>query len=223
MDFDEIRRRLSRLDTACVCDGYKALERSVRAVDPAIRPVTSGLRLIGRAHTLTCHEDFLTVIVALRDALPGEVLVIDSQGSRKALTGELFPTEARRKRLAGIVNDGPCRDTAAIRQQQLPYYARSVNPVAGTTDRLFETQVPVSCGGVRVHPGEIVFGDDDGLIVASSEEIAEVIPVAEEIQRKEARLLAEMERGRSLIDMLNLDEHCANIRTGKKSKLAFLV
>lgn len=223
MDFDEIRRRLSRLDTACVCDGYKALDRPVRAVDPAIRPVSPGLRLIGRAHTLTCHDDFLTVIVALRDALPGEVLVIDSQGSRKALTGELFPTEARRKGLAGIVNDGPCRDTAAIRQQQLPYYARSVNPNAGTTDRLFETQVPVTCGGVRVHPGEIVFGDDDGLIVASLEEISEVIPVAEEIQRKEARLLAEMERGRSLIEMLNLEDHCAKIRAGQASKLEFLV
>ncbi len=223
MDFDEIRQRLSRLDTACVCDGYKALDRPVRAVDSAIRPVTPGLRLIGRAHTLTCHEDFLTVIVALRDALPGEVLVIDSQGSRKALTGELFPTEARRKGLAGIVNDGPCRDTAAIRQQRLPYYARSVNPVAGTTDRLFETQVPVTCGGMRVHPGEIVFGDDDGLIVASQEEISEVIPVAEEVQRKEARLLAEMERGRSLIDMLNLEDHCARIRAGRESKLQFLV
>ena len=223
MDFDEIRRRLSRLDTACVCDGYKALDKPVRAVDPAIRPVSPGLRLIGRAHTLTCHEDFLTVIVALRDALAGEVLVIDSQGSRKALTGELFPTEARRKGLAGIVNDGPCRDTAAIRKQQLPYYARSVNPVAGTTDRLFETQVPVTCGGVRVFPGEIVFGDDDGLIVASSKEISEVIPVAEEVQRKEARLLAEMEKGRSLVDMLNLEDHCAKLRAGKESKLEFLV
>ena len=223
MDFDEIRHRLSRLDTACVCDGYKALDRPIRALDPAIRPVTPGLRLIGRAHTLTCHEDFLTVIVALRDSLPGEVLVIDSQGSRKALTGELFPTEARRKGLAGIVNDGPCRDTAAIRQQQLPYYARSVNPVAGTTDKLFKTQVPVTCGGVRVHPGDIVFGDDDGLIVASSEEISEIIPVAEEVQRKEAQLLAEMERGRSLIDMLNLEDHCTKKRAGQESRLQFLV
>ena len=184
MDFDEIKRRLSRLDTACVCDGYKALDKPVRAIDPAVRSITPGLRLIGRAHTLTCHEDFLTVIVALHDALPGEVLVIDSQGSRKALTGELFPTEARRKGLAGIVNDGPCRDTAAIRRLGVPYYSRSVNPVAGTTDRLFETQVPVTCGGVRVHPGEVVFGDDDGVIVAAEEEIAEVIPVAEEVQRK---------------------------------------
>jgi 4-hydroxy-4-methyl-2-oxoglutarate aldolase len=134
MDFDEIKHRLSRLDTACVCDGYKALHKPVRAVDPAVRSITPGLRLIGRAHTVTCREDFLTVILALRDALPGEVLVIDSQGSRKALTGELFPTEARRKGLAGIVNDGPCRDTAAIRRLGFPYFARSVNPVAGTTE-----------------------------------------------------------------------------------------
>ncbi len=223
MDFDEIKHRLSRLDVACVCDGYKALGRPVRAVDPAVRSITPGLRLIGRAHTVTCREDFLTVILALRDALPGEVLVIDSQGSRKALTGGLFPTEARRKGLAGIVNDGPCRDTAVIRQLGFPYFARSVNPVSGTTDRVFETQIPVSCGGVRVHPGEIVFGDDDGLIVAADEEIAEVIPIAEEVQRKEAHMLAEMERGVSLVEMLNLDDHCAKIRAGQESKLQFLV
>ena len=222
MDFDEIRRRLSRLDTACVCDGYKALDKPVRAVDPAVRPITPGLKLIGRAHTVTCHEDFLTVIAALRDASPGEVLVIDSQGSTKALTGELFPTEAKRKGLAGIVNDGPCRDTAAIRRLGVPYFARSVTPVAGATDRLFESQVPVTCGGVRVHPGEIVFGDDDGLIVAADEEIAEVIPIAEEVQRKEARLLAEMKNGVSLIEMLNLEDHCARIRAGEESKLRFL-
>lgn len=223
MDFDEIKRRLSRLDTACVCDGYKALDKPVRAIDPAVRSITPGLRLIGRAHTVTCRDDFLTVIAALRDASPGEVLVIDSQGSTKALTGELFPTEARRKGLAGIVNDGPCRDTAAIRRLGVPYFARSVTPVAGTTDRLFETQVPVTCGGVRVHPGEIVFGDDDGVIVAAEEEIAEVIPVAEEVQRKEARLLAEMKNGASLIEMLNLEDHCARIRAGEESRLQFLV
>ncbi len=223
MDFDEIKHRLSRLDTACVCDGYKALDKPVRAVDPAVRSITPGLRLIGRAHTVTCHEDFLTVILALRDAAPGEVLVIDSQGSRKALTGELFPTEARRKGLAGIVNDGPCRDTAAIRQLGFPYYARSVSAVAGTADRHFETQVPVTCGGVRVHPGDIVFGDDDGLIVTTPGEISEVIPVAEEVQRKEARMLSEMESGVSLVEMLNLDVHCANIRAGRESKLQFLV
>ena len=64
MDFNEIKQRLSTLDTACESDANKKL----RIVDPEIRPIRSGLKLIGRAHTVSCYEDFLMVIKALKDA-----------------------------------------------------------------------------------------------------------------------------------------------------------
>ena len=105
MVFSQMKQRLLLLDTACVCDADKEQGR-LGVVDPAIGSVRRGLKLVGRAYTVRCHEDFLTVIKALRDAGAGEVIVIDSQNSRRALTGELFPTEARRKGLAGIVIDG---------------------------------------------------------------------------------------------------------------------
>ncbi len=222
MDFAQIKRRLSTLDTACICDADKDLQY-LRVVDPAIRPIRCGLKLVGRAHTVTCREDFLTVIKALRDAQEGEVIVIDSQNSRRALTGELFPTEALRKGLAGIVIDGPCRDTETIRRLDLPYYARSVNCLAGTTNKLYETQIPIACGGVVVNPGDIVFGDDDGLVVGSEAQFARIIESAEQIQQKEQQLLNAMAQGTSLLDMLNFDEHCANVHEGKPSKLQFLV
>ena len=229
MDFEEIKRRLLALDTACVCDGNKAGRAAdptvteLRVIDPAIRPVRTGLKLVGEAHTVTCHEDFLTVIKGLRDAESGEVLVIDTQGSRRAVAGELFPTEAARKGLAGIVIDGPCRDTKTIRTLDVPYYARSFNPIAGTTAKIFETQIPISCGGVIVNPGDIIFGDDDGLIVGSIDELSAAIPIAEEIQRKEDVMLEQMAAGVSLFEMLNFEEHYAAVRAGKESKLEFTV
>ena len=223
MNLDRLTCRLSVLDTACVCDADKALHVGLRVLDPSIRPIRRGLKMVGSAHTVTCRDDFLTVIKSLRDAEPGEVIVIDSQQSHKAVTGELFPTEAMRKGLAGIVNDGPCRDTAAIRGMPFPYYARSVCCVPGTADRLFETQIPVTCGGVTVHPGDILFGDDDGVIVATADELESLIPLAEEIQQKESRLLERMARGESLMNLLNFDEHCARVRDGKQSKLEFRV
>ncbi|MCZ6679665.1 MAG: RraA family protein [Candidatus Poribacteria bacterium] len=219
MNFDEMKQRLQGLDTACVSDANKAL----RVVDSAIRPIRMGLKLIGRAHTVTCHEDYLTVIKGLRDAEPGEVLVIDTQGSRRAVAGELFPTEAARKNLAGIVIDGPCRDTQTVRALNVPYYARSITPLAGTTSRIFETQIPITCGGVTVNPGDILFGDDDGILVATADELAEAIPIAEEIQWKEERTLEEMAKGISLIDMLNFEEHYALLSAGKESRLKFIV
>jgi regulator of RNase E activity RraA len=83
------------------------------------------------------------------------------------------------------------------------------------------TQVPVSCGGVTVVPGDIVFGDDDGIVVASEAEIREVLPLAEAIQKKETEALQRMAHGESLLGLLNFDEHLASIRVGKDSQLRF--
>ena len=223
MDREEIITRLARLDTACLCDADKALGLGLRAMDAGMRPIRTGLKLVGRAHTVRCRDDFLTVIKALADAAPGEVIAIDSQGSTKALTGELFPTEALRKGLAGIVNDGPCRDTAAVRAMDLPYYARSVTCVPGTTNQLGETQIAIRCGGVEVRPGDLLFGDDDGVVAATEEIFAGLIPRAEEIRQQEEQLLKGMAAGRSLLEMLNFDEHCAKIRAGEESALKFRI
>ena len=93
--------------------------------------------------------------------------------------------------------------------------------MSGTTTRLFETQVPVTCGGVDIRPGEIVFGDGDGLVVASEEQFAQVIPDAENIQRNEEHSLEQMANGKSLFDLLNFHRHVDAIRNGQESRLAF--
>ena len=223
MSSDETIEKLRKLDTACLCDAEKALSLGLRVMSSDLRPIRDGLKLVGIAHTVRCHDDFLTVIKALRDAQAGEVIVIDSQNSTRALTGELFPTEAMRKGLAGIVNDGPYRDTAIVREMEIPYYARSVCCIPGRTNKLFETQIPIICGGVTVNPGDLIVGDDDGLIVGTENEFLQLITTAEEVQRKEDVLLDRMSKGTSLLDMINFDQHCANIEQGKESQLEFLV
>ena len=75
MQIDDIRERLTRLETSCLCDAKKTL----RCLDPAIRPLSLGVKLVGRAFTVACCNDFLTVIKALQDASPGDVLVVDGQ------------------------------------------------------------------------------------------------------------------------------------------------
>lgn len=219
MELNEIRSRLANLSTAHLADADKRL----RVISSAIRPVQSGLKLIGCAYTVNCHNDFLTVIKSIHDAQVGDVIVIETQGSRQAVAGELFVTEAMRKGIAGFVIDGAVRDTAAVRKTNFPVYAHSITPMSGTSKRAFHTQVIVECGGVTVHPGEIVFGDDDGLLVLSLEEAVRLIPVAEDIKAKEELVLARVQDGDSLCDLINFDEHWRKIEAGEQSELTFLV
>nr|MDQ5807548.1 RraA family protein [Actinomycetota bacterium] len=117
--------------------------------------------------------------------------------------------------------DGMCRDTRTLAQIDLPFYARGAVPTACPARSVPVVQVPVSIGGVEVRPGDLVLGDDDGLVVGTEQEIGAVLEVAEGIQRREERLRERIAGGVSLFDHLNYDEHVAAVRAGRDSKLAF--
>src|SRR5207342_2856498 len=151
----DLSARLAVIDTSCLCDA----RRGIRVLDPGLRPLAPGLRMAGPACTVSCRNDFLGVLEALRQAEPGEVLVVDAGGEPLAVAGELFATEARRKGLAGIVVDGAVRDVATIRALGLPVYARSICPAAGTVSALGAFNQPIRCGGVEIIQGDIVIGD----------------------------------------------------------------
>ena len=220
MTLTELTDRLRDLDPAVFADANK----QIRVLNSNIRPLQSGLQMVGEAYTVRCHEDIFAIVAALDEAKPGSVLVIDTQDSQTAVVGELFSTEAARKGISGIVIDGPCRDVSTIKTLPIPVYASSITPLAGTANLLGERQIPIVCGGVKVQPGDIVFGDEDGIIVAGATELAELLPIAQEIKRAEQKLLKKMSSGTSLLSLLNYTEHRTEIEAGNtSSSLKFLI
>jgi 4-hydroxy-4-methyl-2-oxoglutarate aldolase len=137
--------------------------------------------------------------------------------------GELFATEARRRGLAGIVADGYCRDLRSLRRIGLPVFARATTPRSGTTVSRAPLGTTIACGGVEVTPGDIVFGDDDGLLIATADRIAAALETAELIGRSERAILAAQARGEALNDLTNHAEHVAALDRGEDSALAFRV
>jgi 4-hydroxy-4-methyl-2-oxoglutarate aldolase len=216
---DDLRllSRLERLDASTVSDADKRL----RVLPAAIRPVSAGNRLLGRAVTANARDDLLSVLGALRQSGPGDVLIVATGGSQHAVAGELFAGEAARRGMAGIIIDGFCRDTATLKRMTLPVYARGATPRAASAMVVPEVNVPVLLGTVTVNPGDILLGDDDGIIVATEAELAAAIDKAEAIQATEDALLSSMAEGASLFDTLNFDEHVKNLHAGKASSLSF--
>lgn len=217
MFLDEVVGRLRRLQVSSLCDADKTLP----VCDPAIGAMLPGVTVAGPAFTVRADGDLLGMIAALGRAAPGSVLVVATGDSPLAASGELFAGEARRRGLAGIVIDGWCRDLRGLRRVRLPVFARGTTPMAGTNVGPAVFDVPVTFGGIEVRPGDIVFGDDDGIVIAQAAQIAGALQRAEQIESTEAGVSAALGRGIGLYDLTNAAEHLRTIGSGGSSTFQF--
>lgn len=212
----DLLERLAAIDTTSLKDAGPSL----RVLPSALRPIRAGVRLLGRALTVDARDDLVPVLAGLAQSGPGDVLVIAGHPDH-AVAGELFATEALRRGVAGIVIDGRARDSRILAGLDLPVFARGVAPSACPARSVPVIQVPLVIGDVVVRPGDLVLGDDDGIVVGNDAEVLEVIDRATAIQQREGALRTAIEAGESLFDHLNYDEHVAALRAGLPSKLTF--
>ena len=176
------------------------------SMDPAIRPVASGMQCCGPAFTLRCWPaDNLTIHRAIELAGHGDVLVIDGGQTRDtALLGDILVYAALRRGLGGIVLQGLVRDSAAIGAQGVPVFASGATARGPVKETLGPIQVPIQCGGVLVRPGDLVAGDDDGVVVVPREELATMVERVRAIHDKEEKVKKALAAGQTTPDILGL-------------------
>ena len=209
--------RLAHVSSTSLADAAPTL----RILPPRLSPLAPGRHLVGRVVTARANRDLMSVIHALRECGPGDVLVVDAGGDDRAVAGELFGTEAQQRGLAGLVIAGRTRDTATLLELTMPVWSTGFAPNAYGAQAIPETGVALSLDGVRVDPGDLIVGDDGGLVVGTEQELTAAVDGAEAVEAREKALQARILEGASLFDVLNYDEHLAALRDGRRSGLAF--
>lgn len=160
-----------------------------------IKPMND-VPLLGSAFTVKCSPgDNLLFYKAIDMAQPGDVIVIDAQGElSNAITGELMLTWVKLKGLAGVVIDGAVRDAGAIRDMDLAVYAAGVTPNGPFKNGPGEINVPITCGGIIIKPGDILVGDADGIVAIDPQEAPELLAKAKATMEKEAKIMADIQK-----------------------------
>ncbi len=187
------------------------LHRGVGSV--GLQPYHRPKSMAGTAVTVrTRGGDNLTILRAFEYCRSGDVMVIDCGGDvANAVVGGILTFYGATIKLSGMVIDGAVRDVAEIRERDFPVYARAVSHRGPYKDGPGEINVPVSIGGMVVNPGDIIVGDQDGLLAFAPAEAALVIEKAQAQFRKEAETMLAMKEGRwDRSFIAALEARCAN-------------
>ena len=175
-------------------------------LDPAIQSLLDGVKVAGPAVTVRiAGNDAFAMTRALMALYPGAVLVVDMSGDhRHAPVGAVTAAVATAQGAAGVELDGVAADLPELRATGLPVFSRGTSCL--TTKRLHHdgsaVNVPVMCGGVEVHPGDWVLGDDNGVIVLSAAVLEGVLERAMASDAAEPALLARIAAGEPLESVL---------------------
>lgn len=218
MTHDKNVERASKLDTTSISDALDRLGIAGQCL--GIKPLDHRFRMTGRAFTILygpAGSPPGTVGDYIDDIAPGTVLVLDNGGRENATVwGDILTWVAYERKVAGTVIDGACRDTALSLELGYPIYSRSHSMRTGKDRVQVEAMNgPVNIGDARVHPGDILRGDSDGVVVIPQAHEDTVLTIAEEIDQVEANIRNAVRQGKSLKEARELHGY-HQLQTRKK-------
>jgi 4-hydroxy-4-methyl-2-oxoglutarate aldolase len=192
-----ILNRLEQCSPSAVAD---TKHESVDTLTAMIKPIHSDCTFAGTVRTVVLDPSALWAPVQTLDtALEDEVIVVDTNdNSEEAVWGELLSTYARSTGVRGVVTNGAVRDVAGVRDLGFPVFARTVTPRGPSGRKEVERNVPVTIGGVSINPGDVLVGDESGVVAIDRDAVEDVTSAAEIIAQTEREVGQLIDEGRAL-------------------------
>ncbi|MGK9181793.1 RraA family protein [Priestia filamentosa] len=171
-----IENKFQEVSTTCVSDAMEGLNN----LDSSIKPLQDKYKVMGRAFTVKMPVgDNLIFLRAIREARPGDILVVDAKGDTyRAIAGDFIVGMAKTLGIKGIVVDGVIRDLEGIKRLDFPVFCKGTTVAASGKAGNGELNVPISCGGVTISPGDLIIGEGDGVVVVPQAMEREVLDKA---------------------------------------------
>lgn len=190
----DLVERFRKLPVANVSDSMSRMA----AAGPRLRPMHGGGVLAGPAITVKSRPgDNLMLHKAIDMAEPGDIIVVDAGGDlTNALIGELMVAHAEQRGVGGIVINGAIRDAATLREGRFPIFAAGVTHRGPYKDGPGEINVPIAIDGMVIAPGDLVIGDEDGLLSVAFDEVETVYAAAHAKQQAEQKQMQAIEERR---------------------------
>ena len=162
-----------------------------------ISPIKDGMKLCGQARTVSItHGDNSALHASLTLMQEGDVLVVEGGGFLdRAVWGGIMNRVAIIQNLGGVVIDGSIRDISELKEMRLPVFASGTVPTGPTKGGGGFIDIPISCGGVSVNPGDIIVGDDDGVTVIPLKRSEKILNASKKRLIMESQIIARLENG----------------------------
>lgn len=176
------------------------------ALDHGLKPIDPTVRLAGPALTVDCRPaDNLMLHYAVQKARPGDVLVVDAKGFMEAGPwGDVLTLQAMQLGIAGLLIHGCVRDANLIIELGFPVFCRGLSIKGTGKNQPGRVNVPIVIGDVPIHPGDIIVGDRDGVVVVAQDDVADAIAASLVREEKEAAQRRAIAEGAFTADLLGL-------------------
>ncbi|UCE53515.1 MAG: 4-carboxy-4-hydroxy-2-oxoadipate aldolase/oxaloacetate decarboxylase [Desulfobacterales bacterium] len=185
----------------------------IGSVDPSIKPLSKNMRLLGAALTVRSHpKDNLMLHKALQIALPGDIIVAATDSYPNAgYFGDLMATSAMARQIGGLAVDGCVRDSSEIIEMGFPVFCHGTCMRGTVKQTLGSVNQSILFGDVVVNPGDLVLGDEDGIVIIPQSKMKAVLEATRLRVKKEKEKAAALKQGVSSVEYNKLDQVFQNL------------